>query len=101
MDQRSGLQGLAGLLLDQPLSRQFAQLVIDQRQQSLGGTRVALFNGGQDLRYVVQGVSPLTLAIIGGNLLERPSYCLAAPTMSMAQNCLCENKKNQIRTQKR
>jgi hypothetical protein len=35
-----------------------------------------LFNGGQDLRYVVQGVSPLTLAIIGGNLPERPSCCL-------------------------
>jgi hypothetical protein len=39
---------LAGLLLGQLLGRQLAQLVVDQRQQLLGGLGVALFDGGQD-----------------------------------------------------
>src|SRR5262249_56471555 len=36
------------LLLGQLLGRQLAQLVVDQRQQLLGGVRLALFDGGQD-----------------------------------------------------
>ena len=32
--------------------RELAQLVVDQRQELLGGVRVALLDGGQDLRDV-------------------------------------------------
>ena len=55
VDQGRGLERLAGLLLGQPLRRQLAQLVVDQRQQLLGGVRVALLDGGQDARDVVEG----------------------------------------------
>src|SRR5262245_14457475 len=44
MDQGSGLEGLAGLLLGQLLSSQFAQLIIDQRQELVGRLRVTLLN---------------------------------------------------------
>ena len=37
VDQGGGLERLAGLLLGQPLGGQLAQLVIDQRQELLGG----------------------------------------------------------------
>ena len=37
VDQGGGLQSLAGLLLGQPLGRQLAQLVVDQRQELLRG----------------------------------------------------------------
>ena len=37
VDQGGGLQRLAGLLLGQLLGRQLAQLVVDQRQELLGG----------------------------------------------------------------
>src|SRR5437588_12147527 len=48
MDQRCGLQSLAGLLLCQLLRRQLAQLIVDERQELLGGVRVTLLDGGQD-----------------------------------------------------
>ena len=48
MDQGRGLQRLARLLLGQPLGRELAQLVVDQRQELLRGVRVALLDGGQD-----------------------------------------------------
>ena len=48
MDQRRGLKRLAGLFLGQFLCRQLAQLVVDQRQQLVGGVRVALFDGRED-----------------------------------------------------
>ena len=48
VDQGRGLERLARLLLGQPLRGQLAQLVVDQRQQLLGGVRVALLDGGQD-----------------------------------------------------
>ena len=50
VDQGGGLERLARLLLGQLLGRQLAQLVVDQRQQLLGGVRVALLDGGQDAR---------------------------------------------------
>ena len=37
VDQGRGLERLAGLLLGQPLGGQLAQLVVDQRQELLGG----------------------------------------------------------------
>ena len=45
VDQGRGLEGLPGPLLGQLLGRQPAQLVIDQRQELLGGAPVALLDG--------------------------------------------------------
>ena len=52
MDQGGGLERLPGLLLRQPLRRQPAQLVVDQRQQLLGGLRVALLDVREDAGHV-------------------------------------------------
>jgi hypothetical protein len=46
VDQRRGVEGLARLLLRQLLGGQPAQLVVDQRQELLGGVGVALLDGG-------------------------------------------------------
>ena len=53
MDQGRGLERLPGLLLGQPLRGQLAQLVVDQRQELLGGLRVALLDGREDAGHVV------------------------------------------------
>jgi hypothetical protein len=55
MHQCGGLQGLPGLFLGHPLGSQLTQFVIDQRQELLGGGRVALLDGGQDARDVAHG----------------------------------------------
>ena len=52
VDQRRGLERLAGLLLGHLCGGQLAQLVVDQRQELLGGVRVALLDGGQDARHL-------------------------------------------------
>jgi hypothetical protein len=52
LDQGGGLERLAGLLLGQLRRCQLAQLVIDQRQELLGGLGIALLDGGQDTRDV-------------------------------------------------
>ena len=52
VDQGRGLERLARLLLGQLARRQLAQLVVDQRQELLGGLRVALLDGGEDARDV-------------------------------------------------
>src|SRR5262245_19283893 len=49
VDQSGRLEGLAWFLLGQLLGRQLAQLIVDQRQELLGGVGVALLDGGQDL----------------------------------------------------
>jgi hypothetical protein len=46
MHQGSGLQRLARRFVVQFLCRQFAELLVDQRQQALGGVRVALHDSG-------------------------------------------------------
>jgi hypothetical protein len=48
VDQSGGLPRLAGLFLAKFLGRQFAQFVVNQRQELFGGVRIALFDGGQD-----------------------------------------------------
>ena len=48
MHQGRGLKRLPGLFLRHPFSSQFAQFVVDQRQQLLCGVRVALLDGSQD-----------------------------------------------------
>jgi hypothetical protein len=55
VDQGGCLERLARLLLRQLLRRQLAQLVVDQRQELLGGVRVALLDGGEDARDVAHG----------------------------------------------
>ena len=47
------LEGLARLLLAQPLRCKLAQLRIDQRQELLGGLSIALVDGGQDTGDIV------------------------------------------------
>ena len=48
VDQGRRLERLARLLLRQPLGGQLAQLVVDERQELLGGGRVAVLDRGQD-----------------------------------------------------
>jgi hypothetical protein len=55
MDQRRRFQRLAGLLLSQLLGSEFAQFVVDQRQELLGRVRVAGFDAGEDVRNFVHG----------------------------------------------
>ena len=52
VDQGGGLQRLPGILLGQLLSRQFAQLLVDQRQELPRGVRIALLDGGQDACHI-------------------------------------------------
>ena len=71
MDQGRGLQRLAGLFLSESLGREFTEFVVDQRQESLGGVRVALFDGGQDARDLAhrrhqEGECPVGTAPHGG-----------------------------------
>src|SRR5262249_26763843 len=56
------LERLTGLLVRPFLGRQFAQLVVDQRQQLFGGVEVALPDGGQDARHLAHGLPSLGLA---------------------------------------
>ena len=55
VDQGGGLERLPGLLLRQPLGGQLAQLVVDQRQELLGGLGVALLDRREDASDVVHG----------------------------------------------
>jgi hypothetical protein len=48
MDQGRGLKSLPRLFMRKSLSSQSPQLIIDQRQQLLAGTGVALLDGRQD-----------------------------------------------------
>jgi hypothetical protein len=50
------LQGLSGRFLVHLLSRELAQLVVDQRQELLGCRRIALLDGGQDVLDVIHDV---------------------------------------------
>jgi len=52
VNERRGVEGLSRLLLGELLRRQFAELVIDERQQLTGGVRITLFDGFQDPRHV-------------------------------------------------
>ncbi len=58
VDQGGGLERLPGLLLRQPEGGQLAQLVVDQRQELLGGARVALLDRRQDAGNIAQRVTP-------------------------------------------
>jgi hypothetical protein len=45
VDQGGGLERLSGLLLCQVLGGELAQLVVDERQELLGGLGIALLDG--------------------------------------------------------
>jgi hypothetical protein len=48
MHQRGGIQRLPWLLPGELLRGELAQLVVDQRQQLVGGVRIALVDGLED-----------------------------------------------------
>src|SRR5205807_2491639 len=48
VNQGGGLERLARFFLSELLRRQFAQLLVHQRQQLLRGVGIALLDGGQD-----------------------------------------------------
>ena len=52
MDPRRGLERLAQPLAGEPLGRERAQLVVDQRQELLGRLRVALLDIQEDAAHV-------------------------------------------------
>ena len=52
VDQGRGLERLAGLLVRQFVRREFAQFLVDQRQELAGRVRVTPLDGVQDLRDV-------------------------------------------------
>jgi hypothetical protein len=45
MDQGRGLQRLAGLFLSESLGREFAEFLVDERQELLGGVGIASLDG--------------------------------------------------------
>jgi len=59
VDQRGGLQRMAGLLSSQLPRRQLAQLVVHQREKLLGGPGIALLDCGQDAGDFEQGSSTM------------------------------------------
>lgn len=52
MNQRGGLERVAGALARHLVRGQFAQLLIDEREQLIGGLRLASFNGLENARDV-------------------------------------------------
>ena len=48
VDKCGGLEGLPGLLVGQPLGSQLAQLVVDQREKSLGSVWLAVIDRRED-----------------------------------------------------
>src|SRR5215471_17483679 len=55
MHQSSGVERLPRFLLGELSSCQLAQLLVDQRQELLGGLRIALVDCGEDAGDFVQG----------------------------------------------
>ena len=56
VDQGGRLERLAGRLVGQPLGRQAAQLLVNEREQPAGGVRVALLDGFQNARDLAHAV---------------------------------------------
>src|SRR5262249_25422231 len=61
VDQGRGLEGLADLLVGHLLGRQPPQLVIDERQELLGGVLIALLQGPEDAGDLVHKNKPTGL----------------------------------------
>ena len=84
VDQGRRLQRLAGLLLGHPRGRQLAQLVVDQRQELLGGVRVALL---VQARIRVTSVMPVIIlhgrARIDGQELQQSNELAAGNWLRM------------------
>ena len=55
MNQRRRLERLSGSLVRHPGGCQFAQLLIDQREEFVSGLRIALLDSRQDARYIAHG----------------------------------------------
>ena len=59
MNQSRGLKRLPRLLVGEPLGRQTTQLIIHQRQKSLGLQGLAALHGRQNAGHLVHRESPL------------------------------------------
>ena len=59
MDQGGGLKRLTRRHAAQFLNGEVAEFVVDQGQELLGGLRVSLLHGREDLRHIIHGQSPL------------------------------------------
>ena len=78
MHERGGLQGLVGRFIRHARRRQLAQFAIDQRQQFIGGLRVAVFDGLKNAGDVAQpatitrfsGIAPEGAAVGDSHQLE-------------------------------
>ena len=68
MHQRGGLEGLAWFLLGQLLGGEFAQFIVDQRQELLGSVRITLLDGRQDARNFTHG------APVSGHASDEKEY---------------------------
>jgi hypothetical protein len=71
VNQGGGFQGLARFFLGQAPGRQFAQLVIDQRQELLGGVLIALLDSRQnagDFSHGLPETDRVQEILIGGEL---------------------------------
>ena len=60
MDQGGGLKRLTRRHAAQFLDGEVAEFVVDQGQELLGGLRVALLDGREDLRHISHGQSLLS-----------------------------------------
>jgi hypothetical protein len=56
VDQRRGVERLPRLLVRQFSRREFAQLIVDQRQKLFSGVWVTLINGRQDASNIAHNV---------------------------------------------
>ena len=79
VDQGRGLERLAGLLLRQPLGGQLAELVVDQRQELLGGLGVAVLDGREDARDVVHCRGPRGTPLPPSRRAPEPVARIASP----------------------
>jgi len=67
--ERGGLQGLSRRFVRHLVRRQSAQLLIDERQQFVGGRRIALFDSEQDAGDVAHFISPLVFTPLSISVL--------------------------------
>jgi len=74
VNQRSGLEGLAGGFVRHPGRGQLAQLFIDQREQFVGGVGIALLDGRQDVSHIAHG------SVVGGLAEARYSEAVELET---------------------
>ena len=58
VNQRGGLERLTGRFVGHLVRRQFAQLLVHQREQFVGGVGIAFLDGSQDMSDVAHVLEP-------------------------------------------